>query len=245
MICQLHRHLFARRSLQCLSLSRFPQEELNENNRPHRRNDLDFDNRGTYRIINQLTNERLGGLNSAKILLYSLNFEEFKPPSDPDSWGPVAATFTGIARRLQSAGADCLLLCANTPHMAADTVQKNIGIPLLHIAEVTAKEYTESNNSTVAMPGKEGTGTTPVVSTPAIIENSEMWQGAYVFKVDSSSRLHTSGHSDEPQRDGCLDNDGFINENSGFFYSYDNQNDQITRTLYIGNTLYTVSNQPS
>ncbi len=92
-----------------------------------------------YRNINRLTNERLGGLNSAKILLYSLNFEEFKPPADPAGWGVVAEMLTRIARRLENAGADCLLLCANTPHMAADEVQKGIGIPLINIAVETAR----------------------------------------------------------------------------------------------------------
>jgi len=110
-----------------------------------------------YRIINQLTNERLGALNSAKILLYSINFEEFKPPSDPGGWGPVAETFTGIARRLEAAGADCLLLCANTPHMAADAVRKNIGIPLLHIAEATAEEVVRKKVSTVGLLGTKYT----------------------------------------------------------------------------------------
>ena len=92
-----------------------------------------------YRNINRLTNERLGGLNSAKILLYSLNFEEFKPPADPEGWGAVAEMLTGIARRLENAGAECLLLCANTPHMAADEVEKRIGIPLINIAVETAR----------------------------------------------------------------------------------------------------------
>lgn len=110
-----------------------------------------------YRIINQLTNDRLGGLNSAKILLYSMNFEEFKPPADPNGWGPVADTLTGIARRLENAGADCLLLCANTPHMAADSVQKNIRIPLLHIAEVTAKEVVSQNLATIGLLGTKYT----------------------------------------------------------------------------------------
>lgn len=110
-----------------------------------------------YRIINQRTNDRLGGLNSAKILLYSMNFEEFKPPADPNGWGPVADTLTGIARRLENAGADCLLLCANTPHMAADSVQKNIRIPLLHIAEVTAKEVVSQNLATIGLLGTKYT----------------------------------------------------------------------------------------
>ncbi len=110
-----------------------------------------------YRIINQLTNERLGGLNSAKILLYSINFEEFKPPADPNGWGPVAETLTGIARRLENAGAECLLLCANTPHMAAESIQKNIHIPLLHIAEVTAKDVERQKLTTVGLLGTKFT----------------------------------------------------------------------------------------
>ena len=110
-----------------------------------------------YRIINQLTNERLGGLNSAKILLYSINFEEFKPPADPNGWGPVADMLTGIARRLENAGADCLLLCANTPHMAADSVQKKIRIPLLHIAEMTAREVVKQKLTTVGLLGTKFT----------------------------------------------------------------------------------------
>ncbi len=110
-----------------------------------------------YRIINQLTNERLGGLNSAKILLYSINFEEFKPPADPNGWGHVAETLAGIARRLEGAGADCLLLCANTPHMVADSVQKNIRIPLLHIAEMTAKEIVKQKISNVGLLGTKFT----------------------------------------------------------------------------------------
>ncbi len=93
-----------------------------------------------YRIINREINKRLGKLNSANILLYSRNMEEFKPPPDPSEWGKVADVLTGIAQRLENGGADCLLLCANTPHMAADMIQKNIRIPLIHIVEVTAKE---------------------------------------------------------------------------------------------------------
>ena len=110
-----------------------------------------------YRNINQLTNERLGGLNSAKLLLYSMNFEEFKPPANPEGWGSVADMLTGIARRLEGAGADCLLLCANTPHMVADSVQKNIKIPLLHIAEVTAKEIVKQKIGKVGLLGTKYT----------------------------------------------------------------------------------------
>ncbi len=92
-----------------------------------------------YRIINQQVNKRLGGLSSAKILLYSVNQQEFKPATQPAELNEFAKFLTEIAKRLETAGAECLLLCANTPHMAADILQKNIGIPLIHIAEATAK----------------------------------------------------------------------------------------------------------
>ncbi len=93
-----------------------------------------------YRTINQMVNSRAGGLHSAKILLYSMDFEDFKPPSDAEGWKKAGEMLAGIARRLEAAGADCLLLCANTPHMVADAVQAKIGIPLLHIAEAAARE---------------------------------------------------------------------------------------------------------
>ncbi len=110
-----------------------------------------------YRIINQQINERLGGLSSAKMLLYSVNQQEFRPAADLAGLGEFADYLTGIARRLESAGADCLLLCANTPHMAADLVQKNIRIPLIHIAEVTAKAILEKNLKTVGLLGTKFT----------------------------------------------------------------------------------------
>lgn len=106
-----------------------------------------------YRIINERTNERLGGLNSAKILLYSVNFEEFIPPAKPAEWGEFGMRFTRIAQRLEEGGADCLLLCANTPHMVADVIQSKIRIPLLHIAEMTAREITKHKISKVGLLG--------------------------------------------------------------------------------------------
>src|SRR3990172_6653548 len=86
-----------------------------------------------YRIINQQTNERLDGFNSTKILLYSLNFEEdFKLAADADKWEEIADTFTEISRRLETAGAECIVICANTPHLVADIVRQKIHIPLIH-----------------------------------------------------------------------------------------------------------------
>jgi aspartate racemase len=106
-----------------------------------------------YRLINQKTSELLGGLNSARILLYSVNFEEFRPPVDPAEWGSLTGRFTAIAKNLENAGADCIVFCANTPHLIADDVRKNINIPLVHIAEATANEIAGQQIKKVALLG--------------------------------------------------------------------------------------------
>jgi aspartate racemase len=92
-----------------------------------------------YKLINQQVNEKLGGNSSAKILLYSVNFAEFNPPTDPNEWGELTKKFTDIAVNLEKAGADCVVFCANTPHIIADKVQKVVGVPIISIAEETAK----------------------------------------------------------------------------------------------------------
>jgi aspartate racemase len=110
-----------------------------------------------YKIINLEINKQLGGLNSAKLFLYSLNYEEFKPSADPSEWERIAIQLTDISTRLETAGAECIILCANTPHMVADDIQKNINIPLIHIAEVTAKAIVQQKIKTVALLGTKFT----------------------------------------------------------------------------------------
>lgn len=110
-----------------------------------------------YNNINRLTNERLGKLNSARIILYSVNYQEFKELADKDKWEEAGKYLSAIARNLQTAGADCILLCANTMHMTAHTVQQNISIPLLHIAETTAKNIRLQGMHTVGLLGTKFT----------------------------------------------------------------------------------------
>jgi aspartate racemase len=110
-----------------------------------------------YKIINEEINKQLGGLNSAKLFMYSLNYEEFRPPANPNEWGSIASLLTDIAIRLESAGAECIVLCANTPHMVADVIQWSISIPLIHIAEVTAKAIVNKQIKTVALLGTKFT----------------------------------------------------------------------------------------
>jgi aspartate racemase len=106
-----------------------------------------------YRLINKQVNEKLGGNSSARIILYSVNFAEFNPPTDPAKWGELTGKFTAIAQNLEKAGADCIVFCANTPHLIADSVQSIIGIPIINIAEETAKTVKEQNFKKVGLLG--------------------------------------------------------------------------------------------
>ena len=106
-----------------------------------------------YRLINQQVNEKLGGLNSAKILLYSVNFAEFNPPTDPNDWGELTQKFTEIAENLEKSGAECIVFCANTPHLIADKIQLMLNIPIISIAEETAKVVSKSNLKKVGLLG--------------------------------------------------------------------------------------------
>src|SRR4051812_1633116 len=92
-----------------------------------------------YRIINAAVNERLGGVESAKIILHSLNYAEIVSLTQKEDWDAIAAMVTDAAQKAETAGAHCILLCANTMHKIADRIQAGISIPIIHIAEVTAK----------------------------------------------------------------------------------------------------------
>ena len=87
------------------------------------------------------------------MLLYSVNFEEFRPPVDPKEWGRVRENLIAISKKLEMAGAECLMLGANTMHLVADDIQKEIQIPLIHIADATAKEVVKQNISKVGLLG--------------------------------------------------------------------------------------------
>jgi aspartate racemase len=110
-----------------------------------------------YRIINQQVSDRLGGHNSSRMLLYSVNFADFAAPANAAEWARIAENLSDIARRLEQAGAEGLILCANTMHMVADIVQQNIGIPLIHIATATAREIRARNIGKVGLLGTKFT----------------------------------------------------------------------------------------
>ena len=110
-----------------------------------------------YRLINQQVNEKLGGVTSAKMSVWSAEFAEIKRLTVADDWDGLAAIISSAAQKLEQAGADCILIGANTMHKIADAVQAAVNIPLIHIAEVTADAVAEQHLKKVALLGTKYT----------------------------------------------------------------------------------------
>jgi len=106
-----------------------------------------------YRLFNEITNQRLGGNEAAKIVLYSVNYGEIVGLTKKGNWDAIAAIIGDAAQKTEKAGADCILLGANTMHHIAERVQENVSIPLLHIADAAAKAIQEKGLSKVALLG--------------------------------------------------------------------------------------------
>lgn len=93
-----------------------------------------------YRIINEQVKEKLGGLHSAKSLMYSVDFDEIEKLQHQGNWQEASKLMIDAAQRLEKGGAYFVVICTNTMHKMADDVQNNIKIPLLHIADATAEK---------------------------------------------------------------------------------------------------------
>jgi aspartate racemase len=92
-----------------------------------------------YRIINEVTKDRLGGLHSAKSVMVSVDFAEIETLQHQGRWQDAARLMVAAAQSLERAGADFVVLCTNTMHKLADEIQASISIPFLHIADATAQ----------------------------------------------------------------------------------------------------------
>jgi aspartate racemase len=106
-----------------------------------------------YRIINQRVKERAGGFHSGKVVLYSVDFEEVESRQHQGRWDELTDLMIDAARRVERAGAECLLICTNTMHLMAEDVQKAIQIPILHIVDVTAAAVRDRGLKTVGLLG--------------------------------------------------------------------------------------------
>lgn len=106
-----------------------------------------------YQIINRTVAEQLGGLHSAKIVLHSVDFAQIAALQSAGEWEQAGHLLAQLAAKLELAGADLLVLCTNTMHKVAQTIEARVQIPLLHIADPTAQAIREAGLQTVALLG--------------------------------------------------------------------------------------------
>ncbi|MBA2939439.1 aspartate/glutamate racemase family protein [Paenibacillus sp. CGMCC 1.16610] len=106
-----------------------------------------------YQIINQGVKEKLGGHHSAKSLMYSVDFHEIKTLQHEGKWDEATNIMMESAQKLEAGGADFIVICTNTMHKMAKEVEESVSIPLLHIADATAREIVKCGIKTVALLG--------------------------------------------------------------------------------------------
>lgn len=106
-----------------------------------------------YRLINEGVRQRLGGLHSARLVLYSVDFHDIEALQRSDRWDESGVLLAGAGRALAAAGADFLVLCTNTMHRVADAIEAGSGLPLLHIADATAAAIRDAGVSRVGLLG--------------------------------------------------------------------------------------------
>ena len=106
-----------------------------------------------YRIINETVREELGGLHSARCVMYSVEFAEIEALQHQNRWDDAAKIMIAAAQSIENAGADVVLICTNTMHKLYDIVQQSIKIPMLHIADPTAEAIKASAMNKIALLG--------------------------------------------------------------------------------------------
>ncbi len=110
-----------------------------------------------YQIINETVKEELGGLHSAKCILYSVDFQEIEQCQAEGNWEKSARILSSAAQSLEKAGADFIVICTNTMHKVAPQIQSQVHIPILHIAEMTAMALKQQGVTTVGLLGTKYT----------------------------------------------------------------------------------------
>jgi aspartate racemase len=106
-----------------------------------------------YRIINQAVNRRLGGVHSAKVVMVSVDFAEIEAHQHAGAWDEAARVLVDAAQQLEAAGAACVVLCTNTMHKLAEQLEHGTDLPLLHIADPTARAIQAEGIERVALLG--------------------------------------------------------------------------------------------
>lgn len=106
-----------------------------------------------YKALNEGIKAELGGLHSAKICLYSVDFSEIEALQHQGKWDETAVILSKAAQSVEAGGADCLLICTNTMHKVAPQIEANITIPILHIADATAEQLLSDGVTKVGLLG--------------------------------------------------------------------------------------------
>ena len=109
-----------------------------------------------YRLLNEMVGRELGGLHSARVLMYSIEFGDFSKQerlAEKGDWSALDETIIDAAQRLKRGGADFIIIASNTVNSRADYVQESVGLPVLHIADATGEKVNESGIKTVALLG--------------------------------------------------------------------------------------------
>lgn len=114
-----------------------------------------------YKIINKEVNDRLNGLHSAKMVIESYDFDEIERLQSAQNWDKLAEILIKSAKKLQNFGADYIAIATNTMHLLAPDVQKNIDVPLIHIANATGNYVLKNKMDKVALFGTKYTMTKP------------------------------------------------------------------------------------
>jgi aspartate racemase len=110
-----------------------------------------------YRLLNQRINQTLGGAHYAQCILYSFDYADIKTINEAHDWASMRDLVTTVSKKLIAAGADCILLCANTMHIVAEELRQNIPVPVIHIAEATAVSINRQGLDTVGLLGTKFT----------------------------------------------------------------------------------------
>ncbi|TQV76762.1 aspartate/glutamate racemase family protein [Aliikangiella marina] len=106
-----------------------------------------------YQLINRGIKQHLGGLHSAKLLMYSVDFAEIEALQHAGDWQKTAEILASAAQSLESGGADCVVICTNTMHKVAPQVAASVSLPLIHIADATGQKLSENSIETVGLLG--------------------------------------------------------------------------------------------
>jgi aspartate racemase len=140
-----------------------------------------------YRLINEGVRDALGGLHSARLVMYSVDFAEIEALQHQGEWDTTATILANAAGALESAGADFMVLCTNTMHKVAEQIEQAVSIPLLHIADATASVLKAAGVTSVGLLG------TRFTMEQAFYRERLEQQGISVLIPDESQRerVHT------------------------------------------------------